>query len=189
MTGPERIVELLGDARGVAVFGSSEPRDGDAAYDDARSAGATLANAGFAVISGGYGGVMEAASRGAREGGGRAIGVTVKNFLDRAGGNRWLSHCIEEDDLFSRTRTLVAGAAGFLILPGRSGTLAEVAFLWALHRGRLLRDHPVVLSGSAWEQPYRALCGEGIVEGRAREWTWWKKSTKEALELLLKKLA
>ena len=61
----------------VAVFGSSDPRPGDEAYELARRAGELLARSGWAVLSGGYGGVMEGASRGAREAGGEALGVTV----------------------------------------------------------------------------------------------------------------
>ena len=59
----------------IAVFGSSEPSDGDPLYERAQRLGHRLAKAGFGVITGGYGGVMEAASRGAYEAGGKSIGV------------------------------------------------------------------------------------------------------------------
>jgi hypothetical protein len=72
----------------ITVFGSSRPQDGDADYSDARSLGGALARAGFAVCSGGYGGVMEAVSRGAKEAGGKTYGVTAEFFKPKA--NAWI---------------------------------------------------------------------------------------------------
>ena len=180
--------DILGDRRAVAIFGSSEPVPGEPLYDQARDAGRRLAGAGLVVINGGYGGVMEAASRGARDAGGMAIGVTVERFLARSTGNRWLSHEVSEPDLYLRTRSLVEAACGFLVLQGRSGTLAELAFLWALHRACLLRDHPVVLAGKTWQDPLRILREAGIVEGRAAAHTWWAATAGEAVDLLLEKI-
>jgi uncharacterized protein (TIGR00725 family) len=67
-------------ARIVTVFGSSRPREGDAEYTIARSLGAELTTKGFIVCSGGYSGVMEAVSRGAKEAGGRTLGITASFF-------------------------------------------------------------------------------------------------------------
>ena len=67
----------------ITVFGSSRPREGDSHYAMARSLGAALAAQGFAVCSGGYGGVMEAVSRGAKEAGGRTLAVTAEFFRAR----------------------------------------------------------------------------------------------------------
>src|SRR5438093_11829508 len=64
----------------VTVFGSSRPRESDADYEEARVLGRALAKHGFAVCSGGYGGVMEAVSRGAKEAGGNTYGVTAEFF-------------------------------------------------------------------------------------------------------------
>ena len=72
----------------ITVFGSSRPREGDSHYAMAQSLGAALAAQGFAVCSGGYGGVMEAVSRGAKEAGGRTLAVTAEFFRARA--NRWV---------------------------------------------------------------------------------------------------
>ena len=69
--------------RSVAVFGSSEPAEGDTLYDTARRLGGLLARCGYRVVTGGYGGVMEAACRGAREAGGATVGVTCSIFRDR----------------------------------------------------------------------------------------------------------
>ena len=79
----------MNDERIVTVFGSSRPSEGDSDYAEARELGRRLAERGFAVCSGGYGGVMEAASRGAKEAGGKTYGVTAEFFAaqgERVGG-------------------------------------------------------------------------------------------------------
>jgi len=72
----------------ITVFGSSRPRAGDLHYDEARSLGGALAAEGWIVCSGGYGGVMEAVSRGAKEAGGKTLAITAEFFSNRA--NRWI---------------------------------------------------------------------------------------------------
>ena len=140
--------DWLGSRRAVAVFGASAAPPGTELYRIAQRAGARLADAGFVVLSGGYGGVMEAASRGAREAGGTAIGVTTPLFASPA--NRWLHREWSAPDLWDRTRVLVDAAAGYLVLAGSAGTLAEAAFLWALQRAGQLGCRPVVLAGPPW---------------------------------------
>jgi uncharacterized protein (TIGR00730 family) len=135
--------------RRIAVFGSSEPSPGEPAYEAARRVGRLLAAAGFDVVTGGYGGVMEGASRGAREGGGAAIGVTSAIFAARP-PNPYLSETIETPDLVARTGALIDASCGFVVLPGKSGTLAELTLLWALHRAGSLGARPVVLLGARW---------------------------------------
>jgi hypothetical protein len=147
----------------IAVFGSSEPVQGDPLYDEARRVGQLLAAAGFRVVTGGYGGVMEGASRGAAEAGGSAVGVTCSIFRDRS-PNPYLAETIEKADLHDRTRELVALSDGFVVLMGKSGTLAELAFLWALHRAGCLDRRPVVLLGDPWRHLLRHLVRAGILE-------------------------
>ena len=90
----------------ITVFGSSRPREDHADYEEARSLGRALAKAGFAVCSGGYGGVMEAASRGAKEAGGKTYGVTAEFFKPKA--NAWIDTEIRvttwQDRLFELVR-------------------------------------------------------------------------------------
>jgi hypothetical protein len=150
--------------RSVAVFGSSEPQEDDPLYGQAREVGSLLARAGFTVVNGGYGGVMEAASRGAREAGGRAVGVTTEAFPARGGGNRFLSEEHREPDLFGRTRRLIELSGAFIILRGKSGTLAELAFLWALNRGGLLPPTRIVLLGEFWDALLGFLVEHGMLE-------------------------
>jgi uncharacterized protein (TIGR00730 family) len=133
----------------VAVFGSSEPPEGDPLYELAREVGGALARAGFGVMTGGYGGVMEGASRGAVEAGGTAVGVTCATFSGRQ-PNRYLTERRDTADLIARTGTLVTAACGYIVLHGKSGTLAELTQVWALHRAGSLGQRPVILLGDAW---------------------------------------
>ncbi len=131
----------------VAVFGSADPQEGDSLYELAREVGGCLVAAGYGVVTGGYGGVMEGASRGAAEAGGAAVGVTCANFLGRT-PNRFLTETREENDLVARTGALVEAACGYIVLHGKSGTLAELTLVWALHRAGSLGRRPVVLWGT-----------------------------------------
>ena len=133
----------------VAVFGSSEPGEGDPLYEEARRLGALLVQAGYGVVTGGYGGVMAGASRGAAEAGGQAVGVTSAIFATRE-PNPYLTERRETADLVARTGTLIASACGYIVLQGKSGTLAELTLVWALHRAGSLGRRPVVLLGAAW---------------------------------------
>jgi hypothetical protein len=150
-------------SRLVAVFGSSEPAPGDPLYELARETGARLAAAGYRVATGGYGGVMEGASRGAYEAGGTTRGVTCAIFPGRT-ANAYLSERRETADLFDRTAALIDGTDGFVVLQGKSGTLAELAWLWALHRAGSLERRPVVLLGAWWGSFLRELLRLGLIE-------------------------
>lgn len=165
----------------VAVFGGSEPREGEPLYEEARTVGRLLAQAGFWVANGGYGGVMEAASRGAREGGGRAIGVTTSAF-NRGAGNPYLDVEHREQDLFGRTRRLIELGRAYIILRGKSGTLAELAFLWALNRGGLLPPTRVVLLGEFWESILRSLQELQMIEADQLEMTRLARTPVQAVD-------
>ena len=169
-------------ADGIAVFGSSEPTAGEPAYANALELGARLARGGYTVVTGGYGGVMEAASRGAREAGGSTIGVTTAIF-DRS-PNRWLSETVQTGDLYERTRQLIEHARGFVILPGKAGTLAEIAWLWALDRAGCLNPGPVVLLGDSWRLIYELLERESMLDPEQLERTHLARTPIDAVRLI-----
>ena len=143
--------------------------------------GALLARRGFLVVNGGYGGVMEGASRGAREAGGRSLGVTTGAFR-RGPGNPYLDEEIREPDLFSRTRRLIELSHAYIILPGKSGTLAELMFVWALNRGGLLPPTRVVLLGACWEGVITALEKRQMIEREQLQITRLARTPVEAVE-------
>lgn len=147
----------------IAVFGSSEPVAGEPLYEEAVEVGRLLASAGFDVVTGGYGGVMEGASRGAASAGAHSHGVGCEIFADRT-PNPYLTSFESTGDLFERTRRIVDRAAGFAVLDGRAGTLAELAFLWALRRAGCLGNRPVVLWRNAWGDVLARLVATGKLD-------------------------
>ena len=167
----------------IAVFGSSEPRPGEPLYEQARELGSLLASSGYAVITGGYGGVMEGASRGAREAGGQVIGVTCAVFSGRA-PNRFLTETITAPDLYVRTERLIERARGYVVLPGKSGTLAELAMLWALDRAGCLADRPVILLNEAWDPLFDQLSRSGMLEPSQLELTRRVAAPRDAVGVL-----
>ena len=167
----------------VAVFGSSEPAPGDAEYELARRVGRLLAEAGYEVVNGGYGGVMEGASLGAREGGGEAVGITTRIFT-RGEGNPYLSRELPEQDLYLRTRALIEPSAAYIILPGKAGTLAELTFLWALQRAGLLGRKPVILVGPFWRGLVDDLLARRLLEPSQAAATAHAATPEEAVNLV-----
>ncbi len=117
----------------VAVFGSSQPRPGTKRYEEARLLGRALAEAGWTIVSGGYHGVMEAASRGAKEGGGKTIGITTA-FFGKKGlkPNEYIDTEIQTPTYAERLLKLTEISDGYVIMRGGSGTLNELFFSWEL---------------------------------------------------------
>src|ERR1700691_6110494 len=109
----------------ITVFGSSRPEDGHADYVEAFELGRALASAGFAVCTGGYGGVMEGASRGARESGGRVLAVT--STFSRSPANRWADEETRVATWQDRLFELVRIGDGYVACKGGTGTLVELA--------------------------------------------------------------
>jgi uncharacterized protein (TIGR00730 family) len=132
----------------ITVFGSSRPRAGDVAYEEARKLGVTLGEAGFAVCSGGYGGVMEAVSRGVREAGGTALAVTAEFF--RAEPNQWVSEAFGVKTWEERLFELIRRGDGYAICAGGTGTLVEFAVVWEMLNKGVISGKPVVALGDFW---------------------------------------
>jgi uncharacterized protein (TIGR00730 family) len=132
----------------ITIFGSSRSNEGDPDYREAHELGRLLAEAGFTICSGGYSGSMEAVSRGAREGGGKTIGVTVD--VIRRNCNEWLDEEIRMESIFKRIERMATIASGFVVLRGGAGTLAEMALTMNLLFLGALEPRPVVLLGQDW---------------------------------------
>lgn len=141
------------DRRIVTVFGSSAPTAESADYRMAMRLGRLLAEAGFAVMSGGYRGTMEAVSQGAKAAGGFTIGVTVDPF-DRWGlkANPYLDVEIKFPTLFQRLHFLVTSGEALIALPGGIGTLSEMALAWSLLQTGELSPRPFLLVGERWRR-------------------------------------
>jgi uncharacterized protein (TIGR00730 family) len=138
----------------ITVFGSSRPRPGDAHYAEAQSLGMELAARGFVVCSGGYAGVMEAVSRGAKEAGGRTLAITARFFKSRA--NRWVDEEIRVKTWQERLFELIKRGHGYIACPGGTGTLVELAVVWEmLNKGMFDKGSgttkPLVTLGDFWQ--------------------------------------
>lgn len=136
------------EAKIITVFGSSHPRPGEPDYEQARLLGSRLAARGFQVCTGGYSGVMEAASRGAKECGGRTLAVTAKFF--RSGTNVWVDEEHAVDTWQERLFELIRLGHGFVACRGGTGTLAELAVVWEMLNKGVLTGKPFVALGDFW---------------------------------------
>lgn len=133
----------------VTVFGSSRPREGDPHYSVARELGSALARRGFVVCSGGYGGVMEAASRGAKEAGGETFAVTSEFFRSRT--NQWVDEELRVKTWQERLFELIHRGSGYVACPGGTGTLVELAVVWEMLNKGVMRKKPFVALGDFWQ--------------------------------------
>lgn len=157
------------ERRIVTVFGSSQPGEGEADYAQAYELGKQLALAGYTLCNGGTGGTMRAAAQGAREAGGRTIGVTMDIYIPDP-PNSWLDEEVRVGDLFTRLQRLILPANGFICLRGGCGTLAEWALVWTLLASGLLPPAPLILLGEEW-RPLLDSIRAGMLP-RQRDWAF-----------------
>ena len=134
----------------VTVFGSSRPREGAADYEEARVLGRALAKHGFCVCSGGYGGVMEAVSRGAKEASGKTYGVTAE-FFKTAKLNAWIDAEVRMKSWEERLFELIRRADAFVACKGGTGTLVELAVVWEMLNKSVMTAKPFAVLGDFWE--------------------------------------
>lgn len=149
----------------VSVFGGSAPEPDSPAYQEAYLVGKLLAEAGYTVATGGYSGVMEAASRGAAEAGGHVIGVTtdaLNQWEEKAAKpNRWVKEEIKFPTLRERLFHLVAFCDAAVSLRGGIGTLSEVALTWSLIQVGEIKRKPLILLSEEWDAVLRQFYGSG----------------------------
>jgi len=142
---PERI---------VTIFGGSKCREPDPEYAQALRVGELLVDSGFTICTGGYSGVMEAASRGAHERGGRVIGITMNQFKSEP--NRYLTEKVPSEHFYERLQRLITQSVGYIALRGGMGTVTEVSLVWNKLQTRVLDPRPLVLLGDCWPPVVRA---------------------------------
>jgi uncharacterized protein (TIGR00730 family) len=133
--------------RAITVFGSARVKEGDMAYDKAREIGRLLALEGYAVITGGGPGVMEAANRGCQEGGGLSVGCNIE-LPQEQGLNAYVDLGVAFRYFFARKTMFVKYADGFVIMPGGFGTMDELFEALTLIQTGKIEHFPVVLVGT-----------------------------------------
>ena len=148
--------------RVVTIFGSSRPEDGDPDYVLAYDVGKQLARAGFTVCNGGYDGIMRASARGAKNAGGRTIGVITEALGPRK-PNEWIDEIVFTKTLIDRMTELISRGGAYVILKGGTGTLLELAAVWEFMNKGLMPEKPIVVVGGFWE---------GVIDTLKEELAW-----------------
>ena len=155
------------DRPAVACFGSARAPEGSHPYELARRTAHLFAEAGWAVVTGGGPGVMEAANRGCREGGGLSVGFNIE-LPHEQGSNPYVDLALTFDHFYARKTMFVKAAEGFCVFPGGFGTADELfESLTLIQTGKVLH-FPVVLMGQAYWTPLlewvrRSALADGMV--------------------------
>jgi uncharacterized protein (TIGR00730 family) len=177
------------DRPAVSIFGSARVREGSPIYADARETARLFAEAGWAVVTGGGPGAMEAANRGAREGGGLSVGFNIE-LPHEQHENPYLDISLRFRHFYARKTMFVRAAEGFVVFPGGFGTVDELfESLTLIQTGKVLH-FPVVLVGSAywselldWVREH-ALAG-GMISPDDVELLMLTDDAREAVEVVL----
>ena len=159
-TDPWRVFRIMGEfvegfdelatlTRGVSIFGSARAKPGDPDYQAAQETAALLAAEGYAVITGGGPGIMEAANRGAFDAGGLSIGCNIELPFEQR-PNAYQTRSLKFKYFFVRKMMFVKYSLGFIIFPGGFGTFDELFEALTLIQTKKIRNFPVVLFGSAY---------------------------------------
>jgi hypothetical protein len=151
----------------VTVFGSARFREGHRYYEQAREMGRTLAEAGFAVMTGGGPGIMEAANRGCKEAGGYSLGANITLPHEQM-PNPYIDKFMEFEHFFVRKVIMVKYSCAFVVCPGGFGTLDEIFETLVLMQTGKIDDFPVVALGNGFWGPMldffqKSLVAEGTI--------------------------
>mmetsp|Transcript_25289 Transcript_25289/g.40566 ORF Transcript_25289/g.40566 Transcript_25289/m.40566 type:complete len:324 (-) Transcript_25289:331-1302(-) len=178
-------------SRTVSVFGSSGLKEDSPIYAMAVKVGEALAKKGFHIMNGGYMGLMEATTKGARKVEGAKIrGVLVpKAFPMRKGGNKYLTHKLEEDTIEERLATLVGKASAFVVLPGSLGTLTELVMAWNTAVLAPLAGQnppPIIAFKDPWEDILKGVQAKLKIPEQMLQMVQFVSSAEEAIETISK---
>jgi len=161
--GFQKVLEI--DRPAVSIFGSARVAEGSGPYEQARATAKLFAEAQFAVVTGGGPGVMEAANRGCKEGGGLSVGFNIA-LPHEQGLNAYCDLTMTFKHFYARKTMFVKAAEGFVIFPGGFGTLDE-AFeaLTLIQTGKVLNFPVVLFDRDYWQQLVDWLNGRLLTEG------------------------
>ena len=148
----------------ITIFGSAIPREDDAQYKFAYELGAALAKEGFNICTGGYGGIMEAASKGAYDNAGLVYGVTIELWNKEP--NQYLTVEVREEKLFERITKLLELGDAYIILQGGTGTLLEFSAVWEYANKNLQQPKPIICNSDMWKEIVDVMNKQMIVENR-----------------------
>lgn len=171
----------------VSVFGSSRSQPGTPDYLLGVELGRLLAEAGYTVMNGGYTGTMEAVSKGAKEAGGRVIGVTAALFeerLGRRGPNGYVDEVIRYQTLRERVNHLVLECHAAVALPGGVGTLSEIMLTWSYLQVEDIRPIPLILIGDRWRRLMEQFYDPDQIDDRTMAMVRYSRTPQDAVSML-----
>lgn len=151
----------------ITIFGSAKPSENDEQFLTAYNLGKKLALNGFDICTGGFNGIMKAASKGAVDGGAQAIGVTVDLWGGKA--NEYVTREIRCHTLLERIQKLIELGDGFVVLQGGTGTLLELAAVWEHINKGLMNTKPVVCHSALWKSIVKEMNEQMKFEGRSAD--------------------
>ena len=169
----------------VTIFGGSKCGPKSDEYNEAREIGSRLATAGFTICTGGYLGVMEAASLGAREAGGRVFGIVMNQFKSEP--NRYLTDKVATNHFYERLQNLITRSVGFVALRGGMGTVTEVSLVWNKLQTGVLDRRPIVLVGDCWREVVGALQKHLVVSNEDVAYLDFAHTAEEAANIVIEK--
>ncbi len=182
--------DLATVSRAVSIFGSARTPPDHPQYKEAQETAALLARAGFAVITGGGPGIMEAANRGAFEAGGLSIGCNIELPFEQR-PNRYQTRSLTFKYFFVRKTMFVKYSTAFIIFPGGYGTLDELFESLTLIQTRKIRNFPVVLFGTKFwggmmEWIKTVMLAEGKINDVDLNLLYMTDSPAEAVEIVVR---
>ena len=169
----------------VTIFGGAKCVEQSEEYAQARSVGALLAESGFTICTGGYLGVMEGASRGARERGGRVLGVVMNQFKSEP--NRYLTDKVASAHFYERLQNLITRSVGFIAIRGGAGTVTELSLVWNKLQTKVIEARPLVLLGNCWPPVIEALRSNLVVSEQDISLLDFARTPEEAVQIIIKK--
>ncbi len=166
------------------------PHPGSADDEAARDLGRRLAEAGFAVQTGGYAGIMEAVSRGANEAGGHVVGVTCATFeaANPTKPNAWVKEVVPQPNLPARVLYLVTACDGAIVMPGGVGTLSELALAWSLVQVSEVPPKPIILVGGLWQRTLAAFVDRAYIYPQHAALLTLARTPAEAVDMLAERI-
>lgn len=172
----------------VTIFGGANPQSEGTSYQDAYRLGQKLAQAGHTVLTGGYIGTMEAASRGAAEAGGHVIGITCAEIeaWRKVKPNAWVIEEQRYNTLHERLLALIDGCDAAIALPGGVGTLLEISMMWNRMAIDAIEPRPLILVGSCWQETINAFYHsmDGYVSLHSRKLLQYAADVDRALDIV-----
>lgn len=135
----------------IAIFGSSDCKENSEEYKSAEALGKYLSEKGYNIMTGGYLGVMEAGLKGASHTNVKRIGVVSEFFKDRE-PNKYATEVVKVKDYCDRLHYMINNADAYIIFPGGTGTLLELASVWAFLERGIIKNKYILCFGEQWKE-------------------------------------